>query len=148
VGRIVQHTEDQASHSSRFSAEHQDHPQSQLLACDYAEALLYLESTSNPRGTPSQDDPSIVIVDPGTMVATPIPNMFLPPPPTPPPSGDLFPHIVVVNPLAPPLWPYQCYLVCSYLTNCIKDFLDSCSVSVLRQRWLTLSLMILGGLPK
>lgn len=38
--------------------------------------------------------------------------------------------------------------VCFYRSYLIKDFLAFCSVSVPRQRWLTLWLMILGGLPK
>jgi len=64
--------------------------------------------------TPSQDDPIIVIADPGTVVATPILGVFPPPPPTPPPSGDLFPRVVVVNLLSPPLWPYQCHRIPLY----------------------------------
>lgn len=40
----------------------------------------------------------VVAADPGAMVVTPVPSMLLPPPTTLPPSGDLFPRIVVVNP--------------------------------------------------
>jgi hypothetical protein len=50
-------------------------------------------------------DPIIVAADPGAMVVAPIPSMRLPPPSTPPPSGGLFPRVVVVNPTPHPTPP-------------------------------------------
>ena len=50
-------------------------------------------------------DPIIVTADPGAMVVAPIPSMLLPPPSTSPPSGGLFPRVVVVNPTPHPTPP-------------------------------------------
>jgi hypothetical protein len=50
-------------------------------------------------------DPIIDAPDPTGMVAAPVPSMRLPPPSTPPPSGGLFPRVVVVNPTPHPTPP-------------------------------------------
>ena len=50
-------------------------------------------------------DPIIVAADPSGMVVAPVPSMRLPHPSTPPPSGGLFPRVVVVNPTPHPTPP-------------------------------------------
>jgi len=50
-------------------------------------------------------DPIIVAADPSGMIVAPVPSMRLPPPSTPPPSGGLFPRVVVVNPTPHPTPP-------------------------------------------
>ncbi|KAI0268028.1 hypothetical protein BGY98DRAFT_1091553 [Russula aff. rugulosa BPL654] len=50
-------------------------------------------------------DPIIVAADPSGMVVGPVPSMRLPPPSTPPPSGGLFPRVIVVNPTPHPTPP-------------------------------------------